>query len=81
MHVTLYTRPGCHLCEDLKTDLFKLQQEIDFTIVERNIEDAAEDFTRYRYLIPVLDVAGGEVLFPPHDKAIVRRALLTAHGV
>ncbi len=75
MQVTLYSKPGCHLCEDLKVDLLTLQAELGFMVVERNIEEDAEDFARFRYLIPVLDIAGGEVLYPPHTTDNVRWAL------
>ena len=78
MLVTLYTKPDCPLCEELKADLAALQPEIGFSLQERNIEDDADDFARYRTLIPVLDIEGGPVLYPPHDWAIVRQALLTA---
>jgi len=53
MRVTLYSRPGCHLCDDLKAALAALEDGVSFTLVERNIEDDAHDMERYRYLIPV----------------------------
>lgn len=75
MKVTLYSKPGCHLCTDLKADLLTLQQQIAFTLVERNIEENAEDFARFRYLIPVLDITGGELIYPPHSWQKLRQAL------
>lgn len=78
MQVTLYSKPGCLLCDELKTLLLELQTEVEFTLTERNIEDDAEDFARYRYLIPVLDVEGGALLYPPHTWDAVRDALYAA---
>ncbi|CAN5503203.1 hypothetical protein BH10CHL1_BH10CHL1_20980 [soil metagenome] len=78
MQVTLYSKPSCHLCSDLKADLLPLQAEFGFALLERNIEEDAEDFARFRYLIPVLDIAGGELLYPPHTSYTVRRALEVA---
>lgn len=78
MLVTLYAKPDCPLCEELKADLLALQAEIGFSLQERNIETNAADFTRYRYLIPVLDIEGGPVLYPPHEWIFVRQALLAA---
>lgn len=75
LRVTLYTRPGCHLCDDLKRDLLEMQSALGFDLDERNIEDDAEDFARFRFLIPVLDIAGGPLLTPPHDGFTVRAAL------
>ncbi len=78
MQVTLYSKPNCHLCTELKVDLAALQKEISFELVERNIEENADDFARFRYLIPVLDIAGGELLYPPHTWRHVHRALEVA---
>ena len=79
MRITLYTKPGCHLCDQLKADLAQLQREIAFRIDERNIETDPADYERFRYLIPVLAV-GETWLYPPHDWMQVRRALLDAAG-
>ena len=78
MRITLYTRPGCHLCDELKVDLAEMQQEIGFMLVERNIDDNAEDHARYQYLIPVLDIDGGPLLYPPHHRDVVYAALREA---
>ena len=78
MRVTLYSRPGCHLCDDLKAALAALESDIAFTLVERNIEDDPADMDRYRYLIPVLDIENGPLLYPPHDWAVLVDALHAA---
>ena len=78
LQVTLYMRPGCHLCDDLKAELAVLQATLPFTLVERNIEDDAEDKARYQYLIPVLDIENGPLLYPPHDWATLARSLQAA---
>jgi hypothetical protein len=78
MHVTLYSKPGCLLCDELKADLLEFQAALGFTLTERNIEDDADDFQRYRYLIPVVDIEGGALLYPPHARDTVQRALLAA---
>lgn len=79
MRLTLYSKPGCHLCDQLKADLANLQGELAFEIDERNIETAPADYERFRYLIPVLAV-GDRFLYPPHDLDQVRLALLDAAG-
>ena len=78
LQVTLYTKPGCHLCDDLRDLLQAMQAGLDFAIVERNIEAEPADFERYRYLIPVRDVPGHEPMTPPHETQSVRRALQAA---
>ncbi len=78
LHITLYAKPDCPLCDELKADLTELQAEIALEVTERNIEVDEEDFRRFRYLIPVLDVEGGELLYPPHHWDTVRSALHSA---
>ncbi len=78
MRVTLYTKPDCALCDELKADLLALQPEIGFTLAERNIEKNAGDFARFRHLIPVLDVEDGPLLTPPHDFMNLRNVLSAA---
>ena len=75
MQVVLYSRPGCHLCDDLRRELADFQQELGFTLVERNIEDDAQDMERFQLLIPVLDIEGGPLLYPPHRWDVVGAAL------
>ena len=78
MRVTLYTKPGCVLCDELKADLLALQPEIGFALVEQNIEEDEDDFARFRYLIPTVDVENGPLLTPPHDFMLLRRTLEAA---
>ena len=78
LRVTLYTKADCPLCADLKADLVALQAEIALHLIERDIEADAEDFRRFRYLIPVLDIEGGDLLYPPHHWNAVRSALYRA---
>lgn len=80
MQITLYSRPGCHLCDDLKVDLAALQAVTPFALVERNIEDDAEDLARYQYLIPVLDIQNGPLLYPPHDWETLLQSVQGAAG-
>jgi hypothetical protein len=75
MLVTLYSRPGCHLCEDLKVTLAALEGDFAFALVERNIEDDPDLLARYRYLIPVLDIENGPLLYPPHTWDVLTEAL------
>jgi hypothetical protein len=76
--VTLYTKPSCHLCEDLLADLHQVRVSLQFDIVERNINDHADDFERFQYLIPVLGLPDGTLLFPPHDLGQVRETISSA---
>jgi hypothetical protein len=57
--LTLYTKPGCHLCEELADLLEELRPTWRFSVGEIDITRDADLFARYRYEIPVL-VCGTE---------------------
>ena len=52
--VTLYTRPGCHLCEDAKTAIAPLLREFGAVLREVNIDKDAVLEKRYGWDIPVI---------------------------
>jgi glutaredoxin len=78
MRITLYSKPDCPLCDELKADLQMMQPELGFTLLERNIEEHPADFARFRYLIPVLEINGGELLYPPHSWSRTLQAVQAA---
>ncbi len=78
MRVVVYSKPACPLCDELKDMLVAFQLELGFELVERNILENDADFAQYRYLIPVLDIEGGALFYPPHHWDVVRDALHAA---
>ncbi|WP_096622115.1 glutaredoxin family protein [Calothrix sp. NIES-3974] len=53
MHLILYSKPGCHLCEGLQEKLTQIQTiKIDLEI--RDITTQDDWFQMYQYEIPVL---------------------------
>ena len=59
--VTLYTKPGCHLCEPVADTISVAAKLRSFRFVKRNILDDPDDFDRYKHAIPVVTVDGVEV--------------------
>lgn len=59
--LTLYSKPGCHLCEDVRALLDELQPERGFVLEEIDITTRDELFARYRYEIPVVLKDGVEI--------------------
>ena len=59
--VTLYTKPGCHLCEPVAETIAAAAKVRAFEAVSRNILDDPADFERYKHAIPVVTVNGQEV--------------------
>jgi len=58
--VVLYTKPGCKLCEEMKTEMQSAGVENLYSLEEVDIEKDAELFARYRFEIPVLCINGVE---------------------
>jgi glutaredoxin len=59
--VTLYGRPGCHLCDEAREALLRLRAEVPFTLVEQDIESDDDLLRAYLERIPVVTVDGREV--------------------
>lgn len=59
--ILLYTKPGCHLCDDLRDLLDRALRGSDTRVAERNIALDLDDFERYKHDIPVLVIDGREV--------------------
>ncbi|HYN83611.1 MAG TPA: glutaredoxin family protein [Pyrinomonadaceae bacterium] len=60
--MTIYTRPGCHLCDEAKREMERARCADLYTLEEVNVDDDAELARRYGYDIPVV-VMGGRVAF------------------
>ena len=57
--VTLYSRPGCHLCDEAREAIAALQGELPpFELREVNIDEDDQLHARYLELIPVVEVDG-----------------------
>jgi hypothetical protein len=61
--LTLYSRPGCHLCDEMKAVIARVvgEQAVDITLEEVDISTDAELESRYGTEIPVLLVNGRKV--------------------
>ena len=58
--VVLYSKPGCHLCEEMKAEMSKAGCADLYSLEEINIENDAELLARYRFEIPALFINGVE---------------------
>ena len=59
--VLIYSRPGCHLCEEAKAEIQTAGCDGEFTLDEVNIDDDPELLERYQYDIPVVFINGMKV--------------------
>jgi glutaredoxin len=58
--VIIYSRPGCHLCEEAKEAMRAASCEGKYTLDEVNIENHPELLKRYKDDIPVITFNGAE---------------------
>lgn len=75
LRLELYTRPGCHLGNDLRAICERLADEIAFEIVEVNIEADPALQARYTREVPVLFVEGRPVVRFRTSERELRRIL------
>ena len=77
INVTLYTKEGCGLCEEVKQELAHLQAAYPHQLTEVDITSDPALFARYRYTIPVIRV--GEIeLQAPITAVHLKAALVSA---
>jgi glutaredoxin len=75
--VTLYSARECHLCERARATLLAVREDTPFELVEVDITGDSELESRYRELLPVVDIDGCRA-FVYHVPARALRAALVA---
>lgn len=60
MRLTLYSRPGCHLCDEMKAVVARVAQTVPLSLDEVDISTDPELEARYGLEIPVLLVEGSK---------------------
>jgi glutaredoxin len=78
MEVTLYTRPGCHLCDEAKAAITPLLREFHALLREVNIDLDAELTEKYGWDVPVAFIGKRKAAKHRVDLAQFRRQLQEA---
>jgi glutaredoxin len=73
--VTLYSRPGCHLCDDARAVIERVCADLGAAYEEISIADDPELSDRFAEEIPVTFVDGRQHDFWRVDEARLRAAL------
>ncbi|HEY2216687.1 MAG TPA: glutaredoxin family protein [Solirubrobacteraceae bacterium] len=73
--ITVYSRPDCHLCADAIETLRKLQDELDFSLDELDIDRDEALQRAYFERIPVIELDGEELFDYFVDEAVLRERL------
>ena len=56
--ITIYSRHGCHLCDDAQKTLESLREELNFVIDVIDIDQDAELIKLYSDQVPVIHIDG-----------------------
>ena len=73
--VTLYTKPGCHLCDDAREALQRVQKLHPFSLEAVNIQDDPSLLAEYGEQIPVIFLNGTYLFEYAVDEARLRELL------
>jgi glutaredoxin len=63
--VTLYSRAGCHLCDEAEALLRALEASLGFELETVDIESDTALDNAYRWTVPVVSADGVEVMRAP----------------
>jgi len=74
--VIIYSKPGCHLCDEAKESIRAAGCDDQFQLTEINIESDPELMSRYRYDIPVIAINGLDTFMHRVDRMEFREKLL-----
>ncbi|MBV9169421.1 MAG: glutaredoxin family protein [Chloroflexi bacterium] len=75
--VTLYSKPGCHLCESAQDELKRLERRYPHMLTVVDITTDGSLLQRYGERIPVVEIGGREYAAPLNPQ-VLERALRTA---
>jgi glutaredoxin len=78
--VTLYSKPGCHLCEDALRLLERVRSELSFELRELDITTDESWHRAYFDRIPVVALDGEELFEYFVDEEHLRRRLGSEEG-
>jgi glutaredoxin len=73
--VTLYGKPGCHLCEEALVAVKRVRSDRPFELREVDVSLDPVVHRRYGERIPVLELDGEELFEYVVDEAVLRQRL------
>jgi len=72
----VYSRQGCHLCEDLLHQLYALQQAHDFKVIEVDIDLSPQLIKQYGSQVPVVTCGDEQLCHYFLDQAAILNKLI-----
>jgi glutaredoxin len=80
VEVILYTRPGCHLCEEAKRAIERSGCDGAYDLTEVNIESSEQLLDQYQNDIPVITINGVEAFRHTVSSEEFRRRIFDKSG-
>ena len=77
LKVIIYSRPGCHLCDEAKAAIARAGCGDRFVLDEINIESDEALLSKYRHDIPVITIDGVETFIHRVDPGEFRDKILS----
>ncbi len=71
----LFTKPDCLLCDKAKAALEKIAMESSIEVEEINITTSMGLFTKYKNIIPVLEMDGKQLFVHQINASVLKRKL------
>ena len=78
--VTLYTRPGCHLCDEAKAAIAPILRELGAVLREVNVDEDSVLKQRYGWDVPVIFIGQHKAAKHRVDLEQFRRQLRDAES-
>ena len=77
--LTMYYRIGCHLCEQVAASLCVLQEELNFSVEQVDIDKDDALKKRYDVDVPVVTYRDEVIFYHFFDETSLRQALMDKH--
>src|SRR5260370_933398 len=84
MHVKVYSKPECHLCEDALQIIDRLTPQFGLDVTEVNILDDMATYEQYREIIPVVEVTAvrvGRLVAPISESELYAYFVMAQHAI
>lgn len=75
VELTVYSRYGCHLCEEMLAALALFQDELGYTMAVYDIDEDEALRERFNALVPVVYLDGKELMRYHFQLAVLENAL------
>ena len=74
IRIKLYSKPDCHLCEEIKRTLHSVSAQFEFNVEEVNILESESLYEKFKWEIPVIYINGRKAFkYQMSKEALIKR--------